>query len=145
MRHQDVYPARGDDRWVAITAFDDEDLARLEALTGGRPIGEWTREQDEVTLVNRLQNEGIAAGVVQDIEDLLERDPALRARGALVELPHPKLGAFGHVRTPISFSDSVVTPYRAPGMGEHTREIALAEAGLGPDRLSVLEDEGVLK
>ncbi len=145
VRLQDVYPARGEDRWVAITAFDDDDLGRLEALAGDRPIGEWTKEQDEAALVAMLQDEGIAAGAVQDIEDLIERDETLRERGALVELPHPKLGAFGHVRTPISFSRSAVEPYRAPGLGEHTREIALTAAGLSAERLAALDELGVLK
>jgi crotonobetainyl-CoA:carnitine CoA-transferase CaiB-like acyl-CoA transferase len=145
VRHQDVYPARGDDRWVAISAFDDADLARLEALADGRPIAEWTSRQDEVELVELLQREGIAAGVVQDIEDLIERDAPLSARGALVALPHARLGTFGHVRTPIGFSRDVVTPFRAPALGEHTREIVLKTAGLDSGRLAELEATGVLQ
>jgi crotonobetainyl-CoA:carnitine CoA-transferase CaiB-like acyl-CoA transferase len=145
VRMQDVYPARGDDRWVAISVFDDSDLARLQRLAGNRPIGEWTAGQDEVELVTLLQREGIAAGVVQDIEDLIERDETLRARGALIDLPHPKLGNFGHVRTPVSFSRSAVTPYRAPALGEHTQEIALTVAGLSAERFAELDADGVLK
>ncbi|MDX1562732.1 MAG: CoA transferase, partial [Gammaproteobacteria bacterium] len=96
-------------------------------------------------LVALLQQQGIAAGIVQDIEDLVERDPGLRARGALVDLPHAKLGSFGHVRTPLTFSLNVATPYRAPALGEHTREIALSAAGLDAERLAELEAEGVLQ
>jgi crotonobetainyl-CoA:carnitine CoA-transferase CaiB-like acyl-CoA transferase len=145
VRLQDVYPARGEDRWVAISAFDDADLERLERLAGGRPIADWTREHDDVELVARLQREGIAAGVVQDIEDLVERDATLRQRGALVDLPHPKLGRFAHVRTPIAFSRDDVTPFRAPALGEHSREIARTLAGLGTERLAKLEAEGVFE
>lgn len=145
VRLQDVYPARGEDRWIAITAFDDEDLERLMRLTGGRPIEEWTRERDEFELVELLQREGIAAGAVQDIEDLVERDPTLRERGALIELPHPKLGPFGHVRTPISFSRVAVTPYRAPAIGEHTREIVRSLIGLNDARIAELEAKGVFE
>ena len=114
---QDVYPARGEDRWIAISLFNADEQARLAALTGGRPIAEWTSEHEDHALVAQLQAAGIAAGVLQDMEDLLERDPQLRARGALVELPHPRLGAFGHMRTPISFSVDQVAPYRAPRHG----------------------------
>jgi crotonobetainyl-CoA:carnitine CoA-transferase CaiB-like acyl-CoA transferase len=130
LRHQAVYPARGEDRWIALSLFDAADEARLLQLSGGVPIAEWTAGQDEQSLVALLQAHGIAAGVVQDIEDLIERDPALRERGALVELPHSRLGAFGHVRTPITFSRDPASPYRAPAMGEHNREIAMQEAGL---------------
>ena len=141
---QGVYPARGEDRWVAISVLDEAQLARLERLAGG-PIEDWTREQDEVELVALLQREGIAAGVVQDIEDLIERDASLRERGALVELPHAKLGPFGHVRTPIAFSRDVVVPFRPPSMGEHGRVIAQGVAGLDAARLAELEEAGVFE
>jgi crotonobetainyl-CoA:carnitine CoA-transferase CaiB-like acyl-CoA transferase len=142
---QDVYPARGEDRWVAISVFDAAQKARLDELAGGRPLAEWTRDQDERELVDRLQAAGIAAGSLQDIEDLMKHDAPLRARGALVELPHPKLGPFGHVRTPISFSRDRQQPYRAPGMGEHNAEIIRGVAGLDAQRLAELESAGVLK
>jgi crotonobetainyl-CoA:carnitine CoA-transferase CaiB-like acyl-CoA transferase len=142
---QDVYPARGHYRWVAISAFDDADLARLTALTGNRPLAEWTRDQEEADLVARLQQAGIAAGIVQDIEDLIDRDECLRARGALVDLPHAKLGRFGHVRTPISFSRDQVSPFRAPALGEHTREISLELVGLSAEKIAQLECDGVFK
>jgi crotonobetainyl-CoA:carnitine CoA-transferase CaiB-like acyl-CoA transferase len=143
--HQDVYPARGEDRWVAITAFDEAELKRLRRLAGDRPMADWTREHDDFELVARLQREGIAAGVVQDIEDLIENDPSLSERGALVDLPHPKLGRFGHVRTPISFSRDAIAPFRAPALGEHTHEIALELAELPAERLAELEALGVLQ
>jgi crotonobetainyl-CoA:carnitine CoA-transferase CaiB-like acyl-CoA transferase len=142
---QDVYPARGDDRWVAISIFDDDELARLQKLAGGRPIAEWTRAHSDVSLVDRLQEAGIAAGVVQDIEDLVEHDVTLRERGALVELPHSRLGRFGHVRTPISFSRSRIEAFRAPLLGEHTHDIVRKIAGLCEDRLAILERGEVLK
>ena len=142
---QGVYPAQGEDRWVAITLYTAQDLARLEALADGRPIAEWTMQQEAHALAARLQAAGIAAGVVQDIEDLIERDAPLQQRGALVNLPHPRLGAFGHIRTPISFSADTVTPFRAPGLGEHNREIALQIAGLPVDRYEALQSSGVFQ
>ena len=142
---QDVYPARGEDRWVAISVFDEAQRSRLHALAGAKPLAEWTRDQDERELVDRLQAEGIAAGVLQDVEDLVERDAPLRERGALVDLPHPKLGAFGHVRTPISFSRDLPKPYRAPGLGEHNRAVICETAGVDPARYAELDAAGVLK
>jgi len=145
MRQQMVCPARGEDRWVAISLDDESQQQRLAALAGNRPVAEWTAEQDAHALMELLQAEGIAAGAVQDIEDMLERDPALRARGAWVELPHPKLGPFAHVRTPITFSGEQVEPYRAPGMGEHNREILVQTAGISSGRFEELRDTGVLQ
>jgi crotonobetainyl-CoA:carnitine CoA-transferase CaiB-like acyl-CoA transferase len=142
---QDVYPARGEDRWVAISVFDAAERMRLEALAGGKPIAEWTREHEDHALVAALQQHGIAAGVVQDMEDLIEKDEPLRRRGALLELPHPKLGAFGHVRTPIDFSRDLVEPFRAPALGEHNRAIAIEIAGMSATRYAEIEAQGVMK
>jgi crotonobetainyl-CoA:carnitine CoA-transferase CaiB-like acyl-CoA transferase len=136
---QDVYPALGEDCWVAISLSGTADELRLRELTGGIPTAEWTRERDAHALVATLQQHGIAAGVVQDIEDLIDHDAQLQARGALVELPHAKLGHFGHVRTPIGFSVDVIEPFRAPAIGEHTREIVLGVAALHPERYAELE------
>ncbi len=143
--HQDVFPARGEDRWVAISLFDEADSARLSELTGGRPAEEWTVEHDDHQLAALLQREGIAAGVVQDIEDMIEKDVSLSERGALVDLPHQKLGNFGHVRTPIGFSHDVVSPYRAPAIGEHTQELVVDIAGASAAAYSELAAKGVLK
>jgi crotonobetainyl-CoA:carnitine CoA-transferase CaiB-like acyl-CoA transferase len=88
---------------------------------------------------------GIAAGVVQDMADLFERDPQIRARGALVPLPHPLLGEFGHMRTPIDFSRAGGVPFRAPNMGEHNARIAREICGVSESRLAELEQLGVFK
>lgn len=144
VHHQDVYPVRGEDRWVAITLRDAAQYQTLRQLADGREPAAWTATQDGAALVDTLQSLGIAAGEVQDIEDL-QNDETLRARGALVELPHPWLGAFGHVRTPISFSGEQVAPYRAPMLGEHGREVALSIAGLDESGYAALVASGVLK
>lgn len=137
---QEVFPAAGVDRWVAITLFEESDRARLRAIAGDDVAG-WTAVRDDHAIVAELQAAGIAAGVVQDIEDLFA-DPQIAARGALVPLDNPHLGAFGHVRTPIAFSRDAPTPFRAPMIGEHNREVA-ALAGIGDARFAQLETLGV--
>jgi crotonobetainyl-CoA:carnitine CoA-transferase CaiB-like acyl-CoA transferase len=77
------------------------------------------------------------------MQDLLEADPALAARGALLPLPHARLGTFGHVRTPLSFSRNVCMPFRPPGIGEHSAVIARALGGLPQDRVAALAAAGV--
>jgi crotonobetainyl-CoA:carnitine CoA-transferase CaiB-like acyl-CoA transferase len=100
---------------------------------------------DDHALAAKLQSIGIAAGVVQDIEDMMERDPQLASQGALITLDHPLLGPFAHIRTPITLSNSTVTPYRAPRMGEHSHSIARELSGLSPARIAELEAAGVFK
>ncbi|MET0292202.1 MAG: CoA transferase [Steroidobacteraceae bacterium] len=142
---QGVYAARGVDRWVAVSLKDQDDVDRVDAVCGGRALRDWIAAREDQTAVAVLQAAGIAAGVVQDIEDLMERDVGLRSRGALTVLPHSRLGAFAHVRTPIQFSADRVVPFRAPSMGEHNRDILCGEAGLSDDRYAELEAAGVLR
>lgn len=140
---QGVLPSLGVDRWVAITVADEREWARLLALAGGSDLGSWTSTLPDHSVVQLLQEHGIAAGVVQDIEDLFEKDPGILTRQALVVLEHARLGAFGHVRTPIDFSRDANIPFRAPGLGEHSAEVAREVAGIAPERLEALRRLGV--
>ena len=141
---QDVFPAVGDDRWVAISVHDQAELERLKLHTGENISG-WTRAREDHAIVEELQALGFAAGVVQDCEDMIERDPQLAERGALVTLDHPRLGDFGHIATPIRFSAGELQPYRAPRMGEHGREVAATICGLAPERIEELDEMGVFE
>ena len=141
---QDVFPAAGDDRWVAISLSNEAELAQLKALTGAE-IAAWTAAREDHEIVAELQRIGLAAGVVQDCEDMIERDPQLATRGALVTLDHPLLGPFGHIATPIRFSRDVPAPYRAPRMGEHGREVAATICALDDARIDQLETMGVFE
>ena len=143
--HQDVYPTLGEDRWIAISIATSAQWARLIELAGGTDIAAWTCGQPEAALMETLQSAGIAAGVVQDIEDLMERDSTLAQRGSLVELPHRKLGPFAHILTPIRFSRDPLVPYSAPGLGEHGADIAREIAGLTDTEISALGGQGVFQ
>ncbi|MEN9705799.1 MAG: hypothetical protein RLZZ393_1678, partial [Pseudomonadota bacterium] len=143
VHHQDVYPAAGEDRWIAISLRDAAQRNTLHELAGTADIGGWTATQDAHALAARLQAAGIAAGAVQDIEDLFERDPGLMARGALMPIEHAKLGLFGHVRAPMTFSQDRIDAFRPPGIGEHSRQVAIEVAGLLASRVDALEAEGV--
>jgi crotonobetainyl-CoA:carnitine CoA-transferase CaiB-like acyl-CoA transferase len=152
--HQDVYPALGEDRWVAISCHTESQWMKLCQLAGlpttspadaHDALRVWTSTKPERELAAQLQLLGIAAGAVQDIEDLTERDPQLTGRGAMVMLDHAVLGAFGHMRTPITFSRTRVQPFRAPSLGEHSREIAASLCDIAPPRIEALDALGVFQ
>ncbi|HEY0682320.1 MAG TPA: CoA transferase [Steroidobacter sp.] len=149
--HQGVYPVSGDDQWLAVTLVTRADWERLCALASLDPtsspqaLSTWCRQHDAHALMEQLQAAGIAAGVVQDIEDLMERDPQIAARHALINLDHPSLGPFGHVRTPMDFSASAISPYRAPSIGEHSTAIARDLCGLSAARIDELQQLGVFR
>lgn len=152
--HQGVYAAAGTDRWVAITFHTAENwrmFAQAHSIdaegASGREaaLGRWCANRDDFDAVELLQGLGVAAGVVQDMQDLFERDPTLRERQSLMPLEHPLLGTFGHMRTPIDFSLSRPRAFRAPSMGEHNRQIAATLCGLPAARIDELEKLGVFK
>jgi len=141
---QDVVPAAGEDRWVAISCPTEADHAKLLALTG-LDVAAWTSAREDQAIAAQLQSHGIACGVVQDCEDMIERDAQLIGRGALAMLDHPLLGPFGHIATPIQFSRDAFAPFRAPGMGEHVSEIARDLCGLTEARIAELDQAGVFQ
>jgi crotonobetainyl-CoA:carnitine CoA-transferase CaiB-like acyl-CoA transferase len=153
--HQGVYRTRGVDRWVAITLHTANDWQALRSHAGlseaespdelDTLLSTWTRDREDRAVASELQALGIAAGPVQDLEDLMERDEQIAARGALLNLDHPLLGAFGHVRTPITFSNSQIEAFRAPSLGEHSHTIAATLCGLTSERIAELESQGLFK
>ncbi len=119
-----VYPCAGEDRWIAIAAFNqgqwaalrsamgDPDWSKQPAFDGAaarvehqdeldQRISEWTRLHEARPLMVQLQGLGIAAGMVQNAQDRMEDDPQLRERGAYAELVSAELGVALHeVPTP---------------------------------------------
>ena len=66
-----------------------------------------------------MQEAGVAAGVVQNAKDLIERDPHLKERGFYVELEHPEVGPRLFEGTPIKMSETPGGPRRAgPLLGQ---------------------------
>jgi crotonobetainyl-CoA:carnitine CoA-transferase CaiB-like acyl-CoA transferase len=129
---------------VAISTFSEEERARLLAITG-TDVAAWTSSREDRAIAEELQAAGIAAGALQDSEDLMEADPQIAGRGALVMLDHPVLGPFGHVASPMQFSFDRLQPFRAPAMGEHSHEVARTICGVSEDRIKQLDSEGVFR
>ena len=153
--HQGVYAVKGEDQWIAIAlpgAVDWQRFREFAKLPDGSDadardaaIETWSSPQEGNALMVALQRAGFAAGVVQDIEDLLERDPQLAARRSLVPLQHAVLGTFGHMRTPLTLSGTQLQPFRAPGIGEHSLSISREICGLEPARVAQLQSLGVFQ
>ena len=141
---QDVLPAVGDDRWVAISLTSAEERDRLLAITGP-DIAAWTAAREDHAIAEQLQAAGFAAGALQDCEDLLENDPQIATRASLAPLNHAVLGEFAHLITPIRFSRDQFAPFRAPSMGEHSHQIAREISGLGEAEIAELDTKGVFR
>ncbi len=105
-----AYRCLGDDRWLAITVFTDDEWDAFTAAIGSpgwasdqrfanaesrlihadaldKMVESWTVEQNAEEAMHLLQAAGVAAGVVQTGEDLAENDPHLRERGLFQKVP----------------------------------------------------------
>lgn len=141
--YQAVLPCEGDDRWIAICTPSVEEYSILTTLSGGVDLAIWTATQEPHALCELLQNGGIQAGVVADIEDMMERDPQLKFRSSLVLLDHAVLAPFEHIRTPINFSVDKFSLTRSPSIGEHNDTVAEQVCGLSLEQISSLKSKGL--
>ncbi|MCK0508123.1 CaiB/BaiF CoA transferase family protein [Aromatoleum anaerobium] len=104
-----VFPCAGDDRWISIAVYTEDEWQGLIAAMGSpawaaefatqsarltnidplhERIAAWTCAFDDRELAARLQEHGVAASPVLNVGDLLD-DPHFRARGTFVEVTHP--------------------------------------------------------
>jgi crotonobetainyl-CoA:carnitine CoA-transferase CaiB-like acyl-CoA transferase len=134
------YRCLGDDRWCVIAVYDEEEWQAFCRVTDqpelrddkfstlvkrkekkaelDQLIGCWTIHHVAERIVHRLQKAGIAAGVVQNAENLA-RDNQLIARKFFVTLKHPLLGTTISDRTPLMFGSQRPKDWKAaPLLGE---------------------------
>ncbi|MDA7946023.1 MAG: CoA transferase, partial [Hyphomicrobiaceae bacterium] len=120
--------------------------ARSENADYLQPIIEaWLASQTREEAVNTLNDMGVPCGPVNTAEDVFA-DPHVKARGNIMEVDDPDVGAFGFMRTPPYMSSAPELPaVPAPALGQHTREIL--EGVLGYDRKDVdkLAQDGVVQ
>ncbi len=163
-----IYPAAGDDRWVAIAARGDDQwralcrlmgrndlaadarfathearLANQEALD--EEIGRWTRPLDRYEIMKWCQDAGIPAGAVQDGEDLNVRDPHLAAREFFGTTQSAHWGEYGVDRFPARFNGERPPVYDGVhAIGGDTFAVLTEVIELGDDEIAALAEEGAL-
>jgi len=162
-----VYPAAGDDRWVAIAVRDDADFAALASVIGAAElvrdprfataearrthrealdevVAAWTRAREAGDVATALQAAGVPASLVAASEDLVA-DPQLVHRGHVVQLEHPTYGTtpvegsrFHLSRTPAE----VAGP--APTLGRDNQWVLETILGYDAERVTELVAAGAL-
>ncbi len=147
----------GDGRYLAITANDDAMWSTLAGLVGltdpsladvehrraargviDAHLSNWCTGQNGPEAMAMLQDAGVAAGVVQNAEDLAECDEQLAARRFWVSAEHQEFGPRRHDRFPGLFGETDLAPYRLPPayLGEANFEVWTELAGLGFDEVA---------
>ena len=163
-----LYPCDGDDHWVAICVRNDTEWEALVALMGSpawaiRPeladeqgrradetavddkIAEWTSTMPNTEVADRCLAAGVPAGVMSTASSQ-STDPHLEARGYLHWMNQPPIGDM--IFEGAAFHASAMDGpdiFPAPGLGEHTREIASEWLGLDSDEIESLIAQGVLE
>jgi crotonobetainyl-CoA:carnitine CoA-transferase CaiB-like acyl-CoA transferase len=163
-----IYPARGEDRWVAITIFSDDEWSRF-ADAIGRPgwtrderystqlsrwqhqdeldvaVADWTCQRDRYEVTKLLQDAGVRAGAVQNAEDLNEADPQLEHRGVFFELDHPVIGPARFEGVPVKFATMTPDNWRSgPVLGEDNEFVFRELLGVGADEYAELGAAGAI-
>jgi benzylsuccinate CoA-transferase BbsF subunit len=163
-----AFPCRGDDRWCAIAVFTDEEWESFCKVIGNpawtkkpefstllarkknedeleRLVGEWTVNHTAEEVMNMMQQNGVPAGVLQNAQDLQDRDPQLKHRNFYRTLNHPVTGEIHAPRDVIVFSKVPCELNRAPLLGEHTDYILKEKLGMPENEISELKEAGVLE
>lgn len=163
----DAFPALGEDEWIAVAVFDDEQWTALcETLDCGelasrpdyetaaerhrnaealyRELAAYTARFGKWALAERLQNRGVPAAPVCTGQDVAE-NPQLVARGIFVEVDHADAG---RRRYPGLGYRLETTPGRidrgSPLYGEHNRHVLANILGLSESQIDQLEGDGVI-
>jgi crotonobetainyl-CoA:carnitine CoA-transferase CaiB-like acyl-CoA transferase len=160
-----VYPAAGEDQWVAIAVTDDEAWRALSGAVGwdadpsfdhavdrvaareklDAQLAEWTQSCSKDEAAELLQAHGVSAMPVMGPRDH-HADPHLLERGAIVTLHHPEIGDERHIGNPLRFSR---LPQRraeaAPLMGADTEAVLTSVLGLDAAEVAQLVTDGVCR
>ena len=153
-RPNGVYRCAGDDRWVALSVWTDDEWARLRDVLGhpewsrddpdlDRCIGEWTqpRERDEV--VGELRRAGIRTAPVATIAELAA-DTQLAHRGFWRATTHPVLGTVIAMAPPFTLSATPAVLERAgPTLGADNDAVWRDVGELDESEYRALASEGV--
>jgi benzylsuccinate CoA-transferase BbsF subunit len=157
-----VFPCAGDDRWVAIAVWDDDEWERLAKVVGieddglaalasrwdrvdevEAAIAAWTATRSRQDVADTLQAAGIEAVPVADFGDLQD-DPQLARRGHFVPLTHPFMGPGLYERNGFRLSDGEAGYARsAPTLGQDNDLVLGQILGLSPDERAALAADGV--
>jgi crotonobetainyl-CoA:carnitine CoA-transferase CaiB-like acyl-CoA transferase len=156
------------DRWVAIACYDDAQwtamstaLGHPEAATDARfatfaarkaneaaldaELSSWLRTRVAEDVMALLQSHGVPCGVVQNAQDMVDRDPHMKARGYYEYLDNGDTGMVAYDGTPIRLS--VTTAHHrsaAPRLGDDTMDVCERIIGLTADEIADLLADGVL-
>jgi len=106
-------------------------------------IEAWTMTRTKWEVFEELNALNVPCGPIFDTKDLMS-DQSLVDNGMIVEVDHPKRGAYRTVGSPLRLSDSSVEVGRAPLLGEHSAEVLTGLCGYTAEEVEALSRRGVI-
>ncbi|MFC1965839.1 CaiB/BaiF CoA transferase family protein [Chloroflexota bacterium] len=163
-----AYRCRGEDRWCAIAVFTDDEWQSFYKVIGNptwtkeprfstlqlrkkiedeldKLVEEWTINYSAEEVMTMMQTGGVAAGVLQTGEGLLEHDPQLKHRHFFWELDHPEMGKYYALGHPFVLSKLPCELRRAPLLGEHSKYALDEVLGMSDEEIAELVMEGAIE
>jgi len=158
---------RGDDKWIAIAVsteeewnafcrvinhpewlqdrrFRDAHCRRQNQDELERLIEEWTGEHDPLEITHMLQQAGVRAAPVFNIEEIINDEHA-KWRDVFPKVNHPETGEMRVTNIPFKMSKAVSRIEHAPLIGEHNQYILEKILGLSKEEIESLEREGAFE
>jgi len=161
-----AYRCKGNDRWVGIGVFTDEEWHNFCKVIGNpawtedanfstldsqvknsdeldRLVEEWTINFTAEQVMTMMQDAGVAAGVVATAQDS-EEDPQLKVYDFFHEIEHPYLGKLNFYHPPgFTLSKATAERHRPTLLGEYTEYICTKILGTPDLEFAQMMQEGV--
>ena len=113
----------------------DEITEVFDAIFATNTVSYWLEKLGQV---------GIPSGPINSLDEVFAYPQAVH-RGLRVRAPHPLKPDLDVIRSPLNFSETPITDYRAPPMlGEHTQAVLRGELGLDDAAIADLVAKGVV-
>ncbi len=162
-----IYPAAGQDCWIAIACRSEEDWRALAGVVAepwtAEPrfaslkarceheealdalLAAWTGERDAFETAARLRAAGVPAAAVARPEDRVEHDASTAAWGLWPEVTQTEMGRVRVDGVPAHLSETDWELTRgAPCLGEHNEYVFGDLLGLGSSEVEQLHRDGVI-
>jgi len=108
-------------------------------------IEAWLKDRTRTQAVDALNAAGVPTGPVNRAEDVFEC-PQVEARGLLMPVDDPDVGAYRFARTPPMLSENVELPAAPPPrLGQHSREVLEDLLGYDSARVDALAEDGIVE
>jgi crotonobetainyl-CoA:carnitine CoA-transferase CaiB-like acyl-CoA transferase len=162
-----VYPAAGDDNWVAIACRDDADWRRLADAVGepwardpalatadarmarrdeiDTALGAWTKGLERARIAALVKDAGVPIGQVARPADRIDHDPRTSGWGLWPEVVHDEIGKVRVEGIPLHLSETDWSITRgAPCLGNDNHFVYGDLLGLSADEIADLSARKVI-